>query len=127
MVVKKKPAKKSATKKPKAKKVIKKAVVKSVTRKPVTIKPATSKLDRPIGKVVHYFDHIKVAVIKLNAPLVLDDTIKISGGKETDFEQKVVSMEVDHQKITKAKKAQEVGLKVKEKVHEGYKVYKIRV
>jgi hypothetical protein len=37
----------------------------------------------------------------------------------------VESMEVGHQKIKKAKTGDEVGMKVKEKVREGYKVYKL--
>lgn len=78
-----------------------------------------------IGKVVHYFDKIGVAVIQLAAPLKVGDTIRIAGGKDTDFQQSVESIEVEHQKIDKAKKGDEVGLKVKEKVRDGYKVYKI--
>jgi putative protease len=78
-----------------------------------------------IGKVTHYFDKIGVAVIKLTAPLKVGDTIRICGGEATDFTQEVESMEIEHEKIKKAKKGQEVGLKVKEKVREGYKVYKI--
>ena len=78
-----------------------------------------------IGKVVHYFSHIEVAVINLSGPLSPGDNIRIVGGENTDFTQTVDSIEVEHEKIKKAKKGQEVGLKVKEKVREGYKVYKI--
>ncbi|RLC40081.1 MAG: hypothetical protein DRH33_01015 [Candidatus Nealsonbacteria bacterium] len=78
-----------------------------------------------IGRVVHYFDKIGVAVISLDAPLKVGDTIRIVGGESTDFTQEVGSMEIEHEKIKKAKKGQEVGLKVKEKVREGYKVYKV--
>ncbi len=78
-----------------------------------------------IGKVTHYFNNIKVAVIELSAPLKIGDTIRIVGGQDTDFEQEVKSMEVEHKKIEKAKKGDSVGLKVKEKVREGYKVYKV--
>ena len=78
-----------------------------------------------IGKVTHYFDKIGVAVIKLDAPLKVGDTIRIRGGEATDFTQEVKSMEVEHEKIEKARKGEEVGLKVKEKVREGYKVYKL--
>ena len=78
-----------------------------------------------IGRVVHYFDKIGVAVIALEAPLKVGDTIRIVGGESTDFTQEVGSMEIEHEKIKKAKKGQEVGLKVKEKVREGYKVYKV--
>jgi len=80
--------------------------------------------EKLIGKVVHYFDKIGVAVIKLSDTLKKGDAIRIVGGESTDFEQEVESMEVDHQKIEKAKKGDDVGLKVKEKVREGYKVYK---
>jgi len=77
-----------------------------------------------IGKVVHYFDHIQVAVIALEAPLEQGDNIRIVGG-DVDFEQAVDSMEVDHEKIAKAKKGDEVGMKVNEKVRDGYRVYKV--
>ena len=78
-----------------------------------------------IGKITHYFDHIKVAVIDLSASLKVGETIRIIGGEDTDFEQKVKSMETEHKKIDKAKKGDSVGLKVKEKVREGYKAYKV--
>jgi len=78
-----------------------------------------------IGKVTHYFSNIKVAVIKLSDALSVGDNIRIAGGEDTDFTQIVDSMEVEHEKIEKAKKSDEVGTKVKEKVREGYKVYKI--
>jgi len=78
-----------------------------------------------IGQITHYFSNIEVAVIKLTAPLSIGDTIRIVGGEATDFEQEVGSMEVEHQKIKKAKKGNEVGLKIKEKAREGYKVYKL--
>jgi len=83
------------------------------------------KKEKQIGEVVHFFSNIKVAVIKLSAPLSKGDTIHIVGGEDTDFEQPVKSMEMDHGKVEKAKKGDEVGLKVKKKVREGYKVFKI--
>jgi putative protease len=77
-----------------------------------------------IGKVTHYFGKIGVAVIKLEDNLKVGDTIRIVGG-ETDFTQTVESMEVEHQKIQEAKPGDSVGLKISQKVREGYKVYKI--
>lgn len=77
------------------------------------------------GEVVHFFSNIDVAVVALKSPLAVGDEIRIVGGEETDFNQKVASMEIDHKKIEKANKGEEVGMKVKEKVREGYKVYKI--
>jgi U32 family peptidase len=88
-------------------------------------KEKTKAKEKPIGEVVHFFSNIEVAVIKLASPLVVGDEIRIVGGEETDFNQKVSSMQIEHEKIEKAKKGSEVGMKVKEKVREGYKVYKV--
>ena len=78
-----------------------------------------------IGKVTHYFDKIEVMVIELIESLKAGDMIRIVGGESTDFEQKVGSMEVEHKKIKQGKKGESVGLEAKEKVREGYKVYKV--
>ena len=78
-----------------------------------------------IGKVIHYFGKVKVAVIKLSKPLKIGDEIRIIGGEDTDFKQPIKSMESEHEKISKAKTKAAIGLKVKKKVREGYKVYKI--
>lgn len=77
-----------------------------------------------VGQVTHYFGHIGVAVIELSAPLKAGDVIRVVGG-EADFNQVVDSMECEHQKVKDAKKGSAIGLKVAEKVHEGYKVYKV--
>lgn len=79
---------------------------------------------KEIGSITHYFANIGVAVLKLTDSLKIGDTIRIIGGVDTDFEQPVKSMEVDHQKIEKAKKGDDLGMKIKEKAREGYKVYK---
>jgi hypothetical protein len=85
----------------------------------------TSQKEILIGEITHYFGDIKVAVIKLKKPLSVGDSIRVTGGEDTDFKQKVKSMEVDHKKIKKAKARKEVGLKLNKKVREGYKVYKV--
>jgi len=79
--------------------------------------------DKQIGTVSNYFDHIKVAAIKLAGPLKVGDTVEIKGG-EVDFEQPVKSMQIQHEKVEKAKKGDEIGIKVKKKVRKGYKVFK---
>lgn len=78
-----------------------------------------------IGRVTHYFSNIEVAVVDLTSPLSVGDTIRVVGGEATDFEQEVSSMQIDHKEVKSAKKGDSVGMKVKEKVHEGYKVCKI--
>lgn len=77
-----------------------------------------------IGKVTHYFGKIGVAVIKLSDNLKTGDNIRIVGG-EVDFTQIVGSMEIDHQKVDKAKTGDSVGLKVNQKIRDGYKVFKL--
>lgn len=77
-----------------------------------------------IGKITHYFGHIGVAVIELSDTLKVGDTIRIVGG-ETDFNQTVDSMEIERQKIQTAKAGDSIGLKVSQKIREGYKVYKL--
>ena len=78
---------------------------------------------KQIGVVTNYFDHVKVAAINLSAPLKVGDKIEIKGG-EVDVEQEIGSMQIQHEKVEKAKKGDEIGIKVKEKVRKGYKVYK---
>lgn len=39
------------------------------------------------------------------------------------FEQEVTSIQIEHQSVQKAKKGDEVGIKVDQKVHDGNEVY----
>ncbi|MEK7159821.1 MAG: hypothetical protein AAB766_04970 [Patescibacteria group bacterium] len=78
--------------------------------------------EKLIGKVGHYFDNLGVAVLELTGKLKVGDKIKIAGG-EVEFEQVVDSMQMEREPIDKAKKGDDVGLKVSEKVRPGYKVY----
>lgn len=78
-----------------------------------------------VGKITHYFSNIEVAVIKLSEALAQGDEIRIMGGENTDFNQEVKSIQVDHKEVKKAKKGDSVGLKVAEKVRDGYSVYKV--
>lgn len=79
--------------------------------------------DKQIGIVSNYFEHVKVAAIKLTAPLKVGDIVEFKGGK-VDFEQPVKSIQIQHEKVEKAKKGDEIGIKVKKKVRKGYRVIK---
>lgn len=83
-----------------------------------------AKEEKPIGKITHYFSNIGVAVIDLDSTLHEGEEIRITGGENTDFTQTVDSMQIEHEKVKSAKKGDSVGMKVKEKVREGYHVYK---
>lgn len=77
-----------------------------------------------VGKITHYFGKIEVGIIELSKKLNVGDMIHIKGGT-TDFEQKVKSIQIEHEDLEKAKKGDVIGLKVKEKVREEDEVYKI--
>ncbi len=81
-------------------------------------------MEKQIGEVSHFFGNIGVAIIDLSEELEIGDKIRFLGG-ETDFEQEVKSMEIDHEKVDRASRGSSVGIKTKEKVREGYKVYKV--
>lgn len=80
--------------------------------------------DKKIGKVSHYYGKINVAIIDLTGPLAQGETIKIVG-KGGEFTQTADSMEVEHQRVSKATKGQSIGLLVENKVKEGDLVYKV--
>lgn len=75
---------------------------------------------KEIGKVVHYFDKIGVAIIELTSGLKIGDTVTIKG--KEDFDQEVTSMQVDHKDIEEAKSGDAIGIKVDKPAHEGAKV-----
>jgi translation elongation factor EF-1alpha len=79
-----------------------------------------------VGKVTHYYGKIGVAVVELSDELSVGDTISIEG-KTTNFQQKVESMEIEHEQVKKAEAGDAIGLKVREKVREGDSVYKLLV
>ena len=110
---------------PKAKKVVKGPAKKTTKECACECKESKAVEGKLIGKITHYFSNIEVAGVDLIAPLKMGDTIRIVGGQETDFEQGVSSMQIDHKDVKSGKKGDSVGMKIKEKVHEGYKVYKI--
>ena len=79
---------------------------------------------KEIGVVMNYFEHVGVAAIRLTGNLKLGDTIRIVGG-EVDFEQVVDSMQIHHKFVENAKKGDEIGIKVSEKVRKDYKILKV--
>ncbi len=77
-----------------------------------------------IGRVTHYFNHISVAVLRLDQNLKLGDRIHFIG-HSTDFIQTVTSMEVNHHSVLAVDPGDDVALKVIEPVHEHDIVYRI--
>ena len=78
-----------------------------------------------IGEVTHYFPHVNAAAVKLmKSGLAIGDKIYIKG-HTTDFKEKVLSIQLDHESIAKGKKGQEIGLSVKSRVRIGDRIYKV--
>lgn len=71
-----------------------------------------------VGKVTHYYDKIGVAIVKLDKELSVGQHVKFGDG-DTSVVQTVDSMQMDHAPVEKAKKGDEVGIKVNEKVKDG--------
>ncbi len=79
--------------------------------------------EKPVGKITHYFTNIGVAVVEItNGQLKVGDKIHIKGAT-SDFEQKIDSMQVEHESVEKAKKGQSIGLKVEQQAREGDEVF----
>lgn len=78
--------------------------------------------EKPIGEVAHYYGHLGVAIVKFKETVKVGETLRFKGA-HTDFTQTVESMQYDHKNIDAAKKGQDVGIKVSEKVREGDEVY----
>jgi putative protease len=152
---KKSPAKKSPAKKPKktpakkpaaAKKsaapkkapTAPKAVLRAATPKAAP-KPAPQPAPQPaaparpqplpgeefVGVVTHYYGHLSVAAIRIESgSLSVGDTIRILG-HTSDFRQRIVSMQIEHESVTEAGKRQEIGIKVSQHAREHDDVYKV--
>ncbi|MEK7192288.1 MAG: hypothetical protein AAB646_02125 [Patescibacteria group bacterium] len=104
--------------------------VKEKTEKPIRQAPAAAKAKagrqgKPIGVVTHYYGNLEVAIVKFKKPVKVGAKICFSGAT-SDFDQIVESMQYEHKPITAAKKGQEVGIKVAEKVREGDEIYEVK-
>lgn len=76
-----------------------------------------------VGRITHFFSKIDVAVIELKAALSVGDTIAIKG-PTTDFEQRVDSMQIEHNNVQRAEPGQSIGLKALQRVRETDVVFK---
>lgn len=109
---------KAAPKPPKAVKPAKPAAVKA-PKKPL-IDPSLVKT----GEITHYFDRIKVAVLKITqGTILIGDRLTIAA-KPSPFVQKVWSMQIESQDVKVAKKGQLIGLKIDKPAAVGDIVYK---
>jgi putative protease len=78
-----------------------------------------------VGRVTHYYGKIGVAIVELDGTLSVGDSVKFKRGGEDLFEQKVESIQIEHERKDSAKKGDVIGLKTNEEVREGTEVYKV--
>ena len=79
-------------------------------------------MEKEIGKVIHWYDKIGVAVVKLSGALSVGGKVKVKHGEE-EFEDTVASMQLDHADIASGKKGQEVAVKLGGRAKEGSKIF----
>jgi hypothetical protein len=110
------------------KKSARKPVKKQVKRKaakPVRRKAASKtlrKVEKPIGKVTHFYAGIKVAVVKFSKDVKKGAQVRFEGAT-TKFLQKLESMQHEHKALSKAPKGKLIGVKVRSRVRAGDKIY----
>jgi len=74
--------------------------------------------EQRIGKVVHFFNKISVAVVALEADLKVGDKVHFLGPK-TDFVQEIGSMHIENQPVTDVMAGKEVAIKVDQPARKG--------
>ena len=78
-----------------------------------------------VGTVSHYYNHLHVAGVTItDDELHNGDTIHIKG-HTSDFEQKVESMQIDHEAVEVAKPGDQIGLMVIKHAREHDIVYMV--
>lgn len=79
-----------------------------------------------IGQVIHYFDKINVAIVRLTkGDLKIGDSVKLTDKEGSGFVQKVDSMQIEHASIDIAKAGDEFGLKVQKEIRPKSEVFKL--
>ncbi|MFO7737595.1 MAG: EF-Tu/IF-2/RF-3 family GTPase [Desulfatiglandaceae bacterium] len=81
--------------------------------------------EQQVAVIVKFFAKPSVAALQVtDGSIKKGDTLKYMG-HTTDFTEIVNSLEVDNQPVEEAKVGDLVGIKVKERVRENDKVYKV--
>ncbi|MBW1769301.1 MAG: translation elongation factor-like protein [Deltaproteobacteria bacterium] len=81
--------------------------------------------EEEIGVIVKFFSKPGVAAIEVTGGSIKQGDLLRYKGHTTDFTEEVPSMEIDNQQVEEAKVGELVGIKVKERVRENDKVYKV--
>ena len=80
--------------------------------------------EQEAGVIIKFFAKPSVAAVKVTGSIRVGARLHYKGAT-TDFEEEVVSMEVDNEPVEKAGAGDLVGIKVKERVREGDQVFRV--
>jgi hypothetical protein len=78
-----------------------------------------------VGEVVHFFDKIMVAVVRVTQGIRQGDRLHFLGN-HTDFEELITSMQVEHQAVEAAAAGSEVAVKLSQPARRGDAVYLLK-
>lgn len=80
-------------------------------------------MNKPIGKVVHFYDKLGVAIVDLaTGGLKVGDEVRFKRGDE-EFNQKIESLQIDHKDVESVNKGDSFGIKVDKPTKPGTEVY----
>jgi putative protease len=81
--------------------------------------------EQEVGIVVKFFVKPSVAAVEVKKGSIKVGDVLAYKGHTTDFSEAVVSMQIDNLNVDEAKEGDLVGVRVKERVRENDKVYKV--
>ena len=81
--------------------------------------------EEQIGIIVKFFAKPSVAAIEVTSGSIKNGDMLKYVGHTTDFTEVVTSMQIDNKLVEEVKVGDIVGIKVKERVRENDKVYKV--
>ncbi len=81
--------------------------------------------EEEVGVIVKFFAKPSVAAIEVTSGTIRKGDTLMYKGHTTDFTEEVMSMEIDNQPVDEAKVGDMIGVKVKERVREKDRVFKV--
>jgi len=81
--------------------------------------------EEQVAVIVKFFAKPSVAALEVTSGSINTGDVLRYKGHTTDFTEEMTSMELDNQPVQEAKVGDLVGIKVKERVRENDKVYKV--
>ncbi|MBW2204520.1 MAG: hypothetical protein JRF52_10610 [Deltaproteobacteria bacterium] len=81
--------------------------------------------EEQVAVIVKFFAKPSVAALEVTNGIINKGDLLRYKGHTTDFTEEISSMEIDNESVDDVKAGDLVGVKVKERVREGDKVYKV--